>query len=543
MAIFLNQLGFVPGELKLAHATEGEESFEIRNAWGKAIITGRFSMPRYDEASGCTVATADFTSLEQEGQYTFISGESSASFRVAPNIYNAVGDALYKSFYYFRCGCDLLPEFAGAYAHKACHTEPAVVFGMDTKVDVSGGWHDAGDYGRYPAPGVKAVADLLYAYEMNPLAFSRPVGIPDSSSRIPDVLTEARYELEYLLKMQTAEGSVYHKSTPMRFCGMIMPEEEKEQMVLIPPDTVATADVAAVMAIACRVYEPFDSAFSDRCKQAAFAAYDYLSAHPEAVLPGRNPEGMNTGTYGDSCDKDERAWAAAAMYRLTNETKYLDESERYFAELEEMRASNNVGNSKWMDTMALGWSSMGGYVMMSVVFNSGADSMNPFYQKMRARLIAAADDFLAISKRSAFGVSLSPSDYVWGSNMNVMNNAVVLMLAYKLTGAQQYRDAAVQQWNYLLGDNPTGYCYVTGFGSKQVMHPHHRPSEADGVEAPVPGMVSGGPNAGLHDAVAKEKCIGLAPACCFVDETPSYSTNEVAIYWNSPAVLAWALMF
>ena len=479
MAIFLNQLGFMPGDLKLAHATEGEDEFTVRNASGKIVISGRFSMPVYDEASGSSVSTADFTSLEEDGAYTFESGEASAPFRIAGNVFNSVGDALYKAFYYFRCGCDLLPEYAGEYAHKACHTGLATLYGTNIKADVCGGWHDAGDYGRYPAPGAKAVADLLYAYEMNPLAFSRPVGIPESSGRIPDVLLEARYELEYLMKMQTAEGSVYHKSTPMRFCGMIMPEAEKEEMFLLQPDTVATADTAAVMAIACRVYEPFDSAFSDRCKQAAFAAYEYLAAHPEAELPPKNPEGMNTGAYGDGCDKDERAWAAAAMYRLTHDEKYLADAERYYAELEEMRTAASPQAAKWMDKMALGWSSMGGYVMMSIVFNSGLKPDNPFFVKMRTSLMVTAESLAAAVKKSAFGTSLAAGGYIWGSNMNVMNNAVILMLAARVTGDQKYRDAAVQQWNYILGDNPTGYSFITGFGTKPVMHPHHRPSAAD----------------------------------------------------------------
>jgi endoglucanase len=92
-----------------------------------------------------------------------------------------------------------------------------------------------------------------------------------------------------------------------------------------------------------------------------------------------------------------------------------------------------------------------------------------------------------------------------------------------------------------MGLNALDICFVTGLGENRVMHPHHRPSAADGVEDPVPGLISGGPNKNWPYGVTKEKLGGdVPPAKYFLDETPSADTNEIAIYWNSPAIFTFA---
>ncbi|WP_253810033.1 glycoside hydrolase family 9 protein, partial [Hydrotalea flava] len=87
--------------------------------------------------------------------------------------------------------------------------------------------------------------------------------------------------------------------------------------------------------------------------------------------------------------------------------------------------------------------------------------------------------------------------------------------------------------DYLLGRNATGYCYVTGFGSKSPMHPHHRPSIADGIGAPVPGLLVGGPNPGKQDG---QEYPNTFPETAYTDNDKAYACNEIAINWNAPAV-------
>ena len=122
-----------------------------------------------------------------------------------------------------------------------------------------------------------------------------------------------------------------------------------------------------------------------------------------------------------------------------------------------------------------------------------------------------------------------------------MSHAMAMIINTILTGRQDMRDAALLQWHYALGMNAMDLCFVTGFGENTVLHPHHRPSGADGIEAPVPGLISGGPNKCFCYPQTKEK-LGpdTPPAKYFLDETPSADTNEIAIYWNSPAVFIGA---
>ena len=144
--------------------------------------------------------------------------------------------------YLQRCGTEVKDT---AFGHKACHNALATIYGTSEKIDVSGGWHDAGDYGRYIVTGAKTVADLLYAYQTAPQMFSDNIGIAESGNGVPDVLDEARYEIEWMLKMQDkTTGGVHHKVSCASFPGYVMPEEETDELVVTPVSTTATAESA-----------------------------------------------------------------------------------------------------------------------------------------------------------------------------------------------------------------------------------------------------------------------------------------------------------
>ena len=154
--------------------------------------------------------------------------------------------------YLQRCGTAVQDSDFG---HAACHTGIATIYGTNDKIDVSGGWHDAGDYGRYIVPAAKSVADLLYAYDANPELYSDNIGIPESGNGIPDILDEVRYELEWMKKMQRADGGVYHKVTCENFPGYVSPEAETAPLIVTPVSTTSTADFCASMALAYEFYK------------------------------------------------------------------------------------------------------------------------------------------------------------------------------------------------------------------------------------------------------------------------------------------------
>ncbi len=127
----------------------------------------------------------------------------------------------------------------------------------------------------------------------------------------------------------------------------------------------------------------------------------------------------------------------------------------------------------------------------------------------------------------------SRRDYSWGGSSVAANQSIALINAYMHTNNRKYLPPALTNVDYLLGRNATGYCFVTGIGSKSTMHPHHRPSVADGVTEPVPGLLSGGPNPGMQDKCEYEF---KEPETAYADHDCSYASNEIAINWQAPLV-------
>ena len=504
MKITVNQLGYTPEADKIAVICGGApEQAQALDDAGRVVLT----VPVRDagELWGDRTATADFSALKTPGRYTLRCGDAvSHPFRVAEAPYAACLTALTDMFYLQRCGTALGPE-AGDFAHGACHHTPATVYGTDERREVSGGWHDAGDYGRYVVAAARAVADLLLAWRWNPRALDAP-----GLTRLTD---EARWELEWMLKMQREDGAVYHKVTCASFCGMeLMPDDETEPLVISPVSTTATADFAACMALASRVYAAEDAAFASAMLSAARRACAWVDG--QAPMCFRNPEGVVTGEYGDPAgDADERLWAHVELAVTTEEAAYAE------AALAELRRADK-------DSALLGWEDMSGYAAIDGCALAGEAG-----EMCRAWVVRAAGK--VADRVNAYGIALT-EDFPWGSNMSVANDGMLLIAAYRLTGDAAFLRHARRQADYLMGVNPMDVCYVTGFGEAPVRHPHHRPSASRGYA--MPGMLSGGPDSGLHDPCAAELLQGRQGAKCFVDDTRSYSTNEITIYWNSPLV-------
>ncbi|RAV00619.1 glycoside hydrolase [Paenibacillus sp. YN15] len=529
-SVFVNQLGYPRQGLKVFTAAVSGKFELVELDSGLSVFAGAMSPLKQDPASGLAVAKGDFTGVERPGSY-FVrmkeSGAVSPVFVIEERPYASVGKALLKCFYFQRCGVELTEEYAGPWSHGACHLGDAHVHGNpEERHPQAGGWHDAGDYGKYTVAGVKAVADLLLAYERFPGAFVEPAGIPNSSG-LPDVLEEVKVELEFLLLMQRSDGAVYHKVTTAGFPPLdCMPELDGAELIFSPVSDTATGSFAAGLALAARIYRGLDPDLAERCADAAKRAWRSLQGRP-AAEGFRNPPDIVTGEYGDSSREDELYWAAAELFRLTGEAEYL-------------QAAEALAEAGGFPLCELGWADTGGYGTLSLL--DAGPGLVP--EALRTRLLAAwvaeAELYAERSAADGFSISLLPEEYIWGSNMLVLNRAMLLIAAEELTGEQRFGQAALAHWDYLLGRNVLGYCYVTDFGAKSVLYPHHRPSEGDGVAEPVPGMVAGGPNLHLQDEAAAALLAGAAPAACYVDHKESYSTNEMTIYWNSPAVFVAA---
>lgn len=520
--ILINQVGYQPHDSKLATFRGdqiGKEFDVIDTTNGEVVFTGTISEPVFNDASQENVATGDFSALSAPGSYKIESEgcKESYEFEIAQDVYkNLLTDSV-RMLYLQRCGTALEEKLAGEFAHPVCHNEKAKHYKTGEMMDVSGGWHDAGDYGRYVAPGAKAAADLLLAYEMNPSVFTDDTNIPESGNGVPDVLDEARYELEWMMKMQDQTGGVYHKVTCANFPGTVMPQDETEQLLIMPVSNTATGDFAAVMAIAARVYETVDEDFASKCLEVSKKAAQYLQ---ENIDRGgfANPTDIATGEYPDKNDEDELLWALAELYKTTKDAIY--ENTLLEMNLDEVRGG-------------LGWADVG-YYGMHAYLTSGASNktLAAQFEKRIDEKITAMNDSMS---KDGYDATFT-SAYPWGSNMTIANNGMLYLMGTQILddAKMENKDAACRQLSYLLGRNANAYCFVTGYGQLSPMHPHHRPSQVIGKA--MNGMLVGGPDSNLEDPYAKATLKNTPKAKCYADNEQSYSCNEVTIYWNSPLI-------
>lgn len=519
-SININQVGYRPGDRKTAvfRDVTNQSSFEVVNASSnQTVFTGTLQSRGNNSSAGENNWTGDFSTVTAPGKYYIKCNglDNSYTFTIGENVYDQLLDDSVKMLYLQRCGVQVNDS---TFAHRACHSSMAAVYGTGQQIDVSGGWHDAGDYGRYVVPAAKAVADLLYAYQVNPGAYSDSLGIPESGNGTPDILDEAKFELDWMKKMQASNGGVYHKVTCENFPGYVMPEEETDRLIVTPVSSTATADFCASMALAYEFYKDIDANYANDCLTRAEKAWSWLEQNPGFVF--QNPSDITTGEYGDRSDKDERYWAAAQMYRATGDDKYLNALSNY--------TSGNSG---------LDWSTVGDYGNIALLTMKGIDKNSSAYKSAESKIISQADTFAKNSANSPYGVALTKFD--WGSNMTVANAGIITGLAYLATNDSKYLDAANAQLDYLLGTDPCGECFVTGYGTVSPEHPHHRPSMAK--EQAMKGMLVGGVNSALEDSAAKAYCKDLPAAKRYVDNSESYSTNEITIYWNSPLTYLMSL--
>ena len=524
--INVNQVGYLTNATKKAilRGEDVDSKFSVVNAdSGETVYEGEVTDIDVNKSTAEKSGVADFSEVTAAGTYKVVSeknGESD-SFVIGDDVYNDLLKDAIKMLYLQRCGVELTEECAGDFKHPVCHDSEATIYGTSDKIEVSGGWHDAGDYGRYTVSGAKAVADILLAYENNPAAFDDAVGIPESGNGVADILDEARFELEWLLKMQDDKGGVYHKVTTAAFGDAIMPDQEKEELIVMPVSTAATGDFAAVMAMAGRVYKDVDAAFATTCLDAAKKSIDYLQT-VEFGAGYKNPEDITTGEYPDKNQKDERLWAYAEYFKTTGD-----------ADVHKLLKAEPVNSA----SCGLGWAAVGYYAVYAYMTSDNKDEAlaNVMMGRMNDGIVKVVENGVEDIYDCTIGET-----YWWGSNMNILNNAMLLQMTDTINAEEKYKDLAAEQVHYVLGKNGNSYCFVTGYGTLSPEHTHHRPSQFLGKT--MKGMLVGGADSNLEDPYTKATMQETPAALCYVDNEQSYSSNEVTVYWNSPLIYTLSQM-
>lgn len=560
----VDQVGYLPSGPKdgtfVTDATE-PRAWTLRNAAGTAVATGTTEPGGTDPTSDQNVQTFDFGSYTTPGDgYTVTIGDqTSEPFSIADDVYSALRTDSLAYYYNQRSGIAIDGSIAGAaYARPAGHLNVAPNTGdndvpcqpgvCDYTLDAAGGWYDAGDQGKYVVNGGIAVSELMNSYERTLTAEGANgaalgdgrLKVPETGNGVPDILDEARWELGFLMEMQVPDGQplagmAHHKLHDQAWTGLPQaPDKDSQPRLLHPPSTAATLNLAAAGAQCARLFRPYDAAFADRCLAASQKAWTAAKAHP-AVYADPN-DATGGGAYSDSDVTDEFYWAASELFITTGDDSYRQ------AVLSSPLHGDTAAvfppdGFSWGSTAALG------ALDLATVPNKLTASQ---LATVRSMVTDAADGYAEDSQTALYGLPYAPSGqhYVWGSNSQVLNNAVVLGVAGDLTGSAKYQDAVLHALDYILGRNPLNESYVTGFGERN-SHNQHSRIWAHQLDADLPnppaGTLAGGPDSQLEDPTAQSKLTGCAPAMCYIDDIESYSTNESAINWNAP--LAWVASY
>lgn len=542
-SIRVNQLGFPVSCCKQAIVSdENATTFEIRNTQtDEVVFQGNLSESKYSKFSEENVKFAQFSELTTPGTYyIFCNGHKSNPFTINDNIYHDISKASIRAFYYWRASTELLPEHATwngiDFSRPMGHADDHVIIHKSaattsrpagTIISAPKGWYDAGDYNLYVVNASLAFHSLALAYEMFPTYYKElNLNIPESGNGVPDILNELKWELDWLFAMQDEDGGVYTKLSSLRFCSMIMPHEDDLERYMIGKSTASALDFAAMMAMASRIYKEYENIFPGISKQtlsAAERAWNWAKEHPTEYY--QNPIDVFTGNYRDNNVKDEFFWAAAELFITTQNDKYI----------KELDFSLDFDIPTWGGVQTLG--------LMSLAIHDAllTNSHNDVKQIVNEKLMNLAIKISANFKSSHHCIPVEKFD--WGSNGMIASAGAIAGLASFLTRTNpQYEEYSFvrvmrESFDYILGCNPTGYCFVSGFGTKYPRHFHDRRCTADRIEEPIPGYVSGGATNIVIRDCGKNGYPSLTPAGCYRDAICSFSTNEIAINWNGPLAL------
>jgi endoglucanase len=552
--IRVNQVGYrATGPKRATVISDRADALAFRVVDGRGHeIHGGSSLrgPAPDPTSGMPVHTIDFSELSGAWPRCRIEIDRATVshwFRVGDDILDGlVHDAL-RFFYAQRSGMEISDEIMPGYGRPAGHvgvppnrgdTAVRAWTGPDAdalypgwsftgEIDASGGWYDAGDHGKYVVNGGLAASLLLSAHEVG-AARRRPRPRPAPPG--PSLLDEARWQVEWMVKMQVPAGHqhaglAFHRLHDDHWTPLpLLPHDDPAERVLHRPSTAAGLNLAAAAAHAARLVG--SRATASRYLQAARTAYDAAVDEPSLLAPD-DQGAFGGGPYNDDKIDDEPYWAAVELYLTTGETRYLDDL-----------TASPCHRQLEVDLDGFDWDEVALYAHLQLVRHG---SELPDRAAQIDSILETADALLDLQARQPWGQPYAPDDgWDWGSNGRICNNLIVLCTAHDLTDRPRYRDGVLAGVDYLLGRNPVGLSYVTGYGSDHAhrQRARHFGHALDATFPPPPdGSLAGGPASKTYPGFPGDpRFEGCPPQLCYVDEPTSETTNDVAIRWNGALV-------
>lgn len=529
--IKVNQIGFVEDSTKYAlvsgfkeelTAKEGSEFHVVDAETGETVYSGKLALvSEYDARdSGEKVLRAGFSDLRTRGTY-YISVdedgiENSVKFSIGNDVYKGMLKDVLRYYYYQRQG-DLDENYAGECARNDVTPDDYTAsFESDSSktADVSKGWYDAGDLGKYVNVGSIAVSDLLWAYETYPEQFSDGMSdIPESGNGVSDILDEARWEIEWILSMQDKSSGGFYP----RVQGDGKVREIKDGNGCTTDDT---ACAAAALSEAYISYRDIDDEFADKCLNAAREAWEFLERNPDDIVAADVYE-----VYDDSMD---RLWAAAALFRATNDNKYGEYFKSNYIEMkgyfEESYSYANV------------WGQMYFTAMNDYLKSEGKDStVVSWFDEEYGKWL---NNIESRWKKNAWGNTLHQGNYYWGVNNQILTIPMGAVLASELLGREDknVEEFAISTMSWILGANPLRKSFVTGEGEDSISVIYSTIFSNDKVSEVPDGYIPGGANA------VEGRGISNFSAKCYLESDNDWVTNEHTIYMNSALVFMTAYM-
>lgn len=477
-----------------------------------------------------SVTKIDFSMVNQTGWYVFQSQESqSVPFQITSSPYQELSGRLVHALYLQRSGVVVNDPITGMQRPKS-HEKDGLVLRKDDfynagqSLDMTGGWYDAGDFGKYVATTTITVARLLEAYQQAPEYFNaqpldnKLVSVPLNNKQLPSILAEATFGLEWLEKMQREDGAVYRKVSGKEWPAKIAPWQDTQERYVYGISTPETAKFAATMAFASRVLKLYMPEDSRRYLKAAQLAWHYLEQNPEQYIDWQEDDDSGSGPYIKNdedkeksleTDVDDRLWALAELYLATSKDNYLDQ---YFS----LYDASLIDVFEWKNPMAMG-------VWHLTLALNGAQR-----ERLVKDLKLVADKYVDQSQQSPFGVA--NQRFIWGSNKMTAEAGILVAWSDFAQDKPNNHSIVQSQIDYLLGANAFNLSFVTQAGTYSVRNLHHLYRIATGVS--LPGYLVGGPNEKAQAGIAP-KNMGMLS---YIDSEKSYAVNEFAIDYNASLI-------
>lgn len=563
LSIKINQVGFYPQQEKtmtLEGINPAEKIYICRKDSEEPVLECHPVRIATSPWSGKERKIFDFSQVTEPGRYTIIAGDETAEFTISENALDALAEAALKGFYHQRSGMDLDSAIAGKWARKGGHPDTLVyIHGSaatqerpeGTVISSPKGWYDAGDYNKYVVNSAYSMGLMANVFRV--LSMKRLI-TREESTRFWE---ELEYNHQWLLTMKDpSDGGVYHKLTTPSFEAFIHPTECRQKRYVVQKSVTASLDFAAVCAEMGMtwgthfggnlLWDINTRGVWEKAEDGA-DAYQWAKDNPEAFYHQDKMNGIYdpdvvTGAYGDGSASDELFWAATSQYMAN----YPGDRDVYLTDVIENMPEEFTLMS-WGNVAALG---VFNWIEMEMhhrkwgefypIHNPEAEQEKEIRTRCVKMLMEYCDKAIEAVEGSCYNSAYGnrPEDFHWGCCSSFCDQAICFLYAYELTNDRKYLDNAFRNINYILGQNATGYCYVTGFGTKSPMHPHSRLCSSDGIEEPIPGLLVGGPNPGQQDIVEVKKYSSDFPDESYEDVEPSYASNEIAINWNASLVAA-----